>query len=114
VSAVVALVDAMLDHVHSTHPHAEWNITIDQANSLLLPKHSDTLPGEIVDGRLGYFRGGHVYRDTHVVDIDFLEHYADMVMFSSYDADVPTYYGDLRTGTFSTTDLVIITDDPGT
>lgn len=60
-SALAALVDAMLDHARSSHPGAEWTITLDVSDALRLPKDSDKLFRE-VDGRLGYYRG-HVYRD---------------------------------------------------
>lgn len=86
----------MLDHARSSHPGAEWTLT----STLLLPMDSDKLFRE-VDGRLGYYRG-HVYRDCLVVEIELIERYADTVTLSSDTRDAPSYYGDLRTGTFST------------
>lgn len=99
-TAVAALVDAMLDHARSSHPNAEWTITLDQADSLLLPMDSDKLFRE-ADGRLGCYRG-HVYRDSLVVEVDLLERYADTITLSSHDRKAPVYWGDLHTGTFST------------
>ncbi|MBP2420762.1 hypothetical protein [Microbacterium imperiale] len=94
------LVDAMFDAAQSADPKAEHSITLTPENSLLLPIHATELP-RIVDGA---YRG-HVYRDCMVWDHPVLDHLVivtPVVGRVTEDSNGPTYFGDLRNGTFGT------------
>ncbi|MBN9176368.1 hypothetical protein [Microbacterium sp.] len=100
---VQRLVDAMLDAAQSAAPKAEHSITLTPENSLLLPIHATELP-RIVDGVDGAYRG-HVYRDCMVWDQLVLDHLVivtPVVGRVTEDSHGPTYFGDLRSGTFGT------------
>lgn len=103
------LVDQALDTAQAAHPGIEFSITLSAANALLLPKDSDKLWRPNSEGRMGYFRG-HVYRDCLVDDIldpgpapiDFLVIVSPVHVAGSETDNVPTYYGDLRSGELDT------------
>jgi len=100
---VQRLVDAMLDAAQAADPRTEHSITLTPENSLLLPIHANELP-RIVDGVDGAYRG-HVYRDCMVWDQPVLDHLVivqPVVGRVTEDSHGPTYFGDLRSGTFGT------------
>lgn len=81
------LVDVMLDQVETAHPGIAYSITLAPENALLLPRENwDT------------YRGRMVWSSTSVDEY--------LVLLSPTTLgppSAPTYYGDLRAGTFSTT-----------
>lgn len=100
---VQQLVDTMLDTAETADPRTEHSITLTPENSLLLPIHATELP-RIVDGVDGAYRG-HVYRNCMVWDQPVLDHLVvvqPVVGRAPEDSQGPTYFGDLRVGTFGT------------
>jgi hypothetical protein len=99
------LVDEMLDEAEAAHPGVEYAITLAGAQTLVLPRHSTKLERE-VNGREGAYNV-HVYRDSGVTGV--LGDYPDwLVSVGPVVGTIPEadkakrYYGDLRSGTFST------------
>tara|TARA_B100000378_G_scaffold263923_1_gene247115 strand:+ start:310 stop:642 length:333 start_codon:yes stop_codon:yes gene_type:complete len=100
---VQQLVDAMLDAAETANPGTAYSITLSSGNSLLLPVHAPELHGT-AGGVDGAYRG-HVYRDCMVwdeADLDYLVIVQPVVGRVVEDSRGPTYFGDLRTGTFGT------------
>lgn len=96
VGDVTRLTDALLARARAQNPGVEFSISLDQAQSLLLPRTSDRVY-RTVNGQLGYY-AGHVYDDALVEASDHLPEYAALVTLVPVDSDAPLWQGDLRTG----------------
>lgn len=92
------LVDALLARAQHEHPDVpEWSITLEQAESLLIPRHADKL-FRTVGGAAGYY-SGHVYRDMLIRGVpDWPSDWIALNSLTTSDA----YYGHLTDGTIAT------------
>lgn len=95
----------MLDEAQTQHPGVEYAITVSAAEMLRLPLDARELL-RIVDGRAGSY-SAHVYRDSMVTGVPDLFDWLVVVnpMFGASPAaeEAVTFYGDLRSGSISTT-----------
>lgn len=93
-ATVHELVDALLEHARSEHPDiTDWSVTLNQCESLLVPRHSDKL-FRVIDGIPGYYNG-HVYRDALIRGVPGWP--ADWIALTTIASDA-TYYGHLLDG----------------